>query len=326
MAGNLEELRNTIQPLLVGLEKDLEYTAPAVGDDLRELTKVMYAQAVRTGVPFPEGSGSRKAFTTGLAYGYFCYPHHPLEVRAYVGIYTWLAIIVDDNANKDPEQWALFIFRYHTGRRQHNVVAREFAKCLRLAYRYFDPIVANFAITATLNFVNATVLEGAEVPKLKPTAGGQSWPYYLRDKNGVAEAYVWFTFPKAANPDISLFMEAVPDMSKYIVFVNDIYSFYKEEIARDKDNYMYARAAYVEGESVYEVYQEVVAESVAAHRRILEVLKDRPAYERAWRAHAIGYAAFHKNSSRYRLDDMGLAESRFYRELMGHISAVQKAA
>jgi hypothetical protein len=84
--------------------------------------------------------------------------------------------------------------------------------------------VANFIITSTLNFVNATVLEGAEVPKLKPTVGGQSWPYYLRDKTGVGEAYVWFTFPKAMVPNISLFMEAVPDMVRYIVFVNDVFS------------------------------------------------------------------------------------------------------
>jgi len=62
------------------------------------------------------------------------------------------------------------------------------------------------------------------VPKLKPTAGGQSWPYYLRDKTGIADAYAWFIFPKAAIPDISLFMEGVPEMNKYIVFINDIYS------------------------------------------------------------------------------------------------------
>jgi hypothetical protein len=93
-----------------------------------------------------------------------------------------------------------------------------------MSYRYYSPIVANFIITSALNFVNANALEGSEVPKLTRTVGGENWPYYLRDKDGISEAYVWLTFPKALCPDISLYMEAIPDMNKYISFTNDILS------------------------------------------------------------------------------------------------------
>lgn len=57
------------------------------------------------------------------------------------------------------------------------------------------------------------------------TAGGQNWPWYLREKVGVAEAYAYMTFPKAACPAVSCYMEAVPDMTKFLNFSNDILSY-----------------------------------------------------------------------------------------------------
>jgi len=69
------------------------------------------------------------------------------------------------------------------------------------------------------------------------------------------------------------------------------------------------------------VYKDLIAETVDAQKRILQVLEGRDAYARAWKANAIGYIAFHKNSKRYRLDDMALAESRFSKELADYLSA-----
>jgi hypothetical protein len=116
------------------------------------------------------------------------------------------------------------MIRFQTGLEQPTLLAQAWADYLRLSYKYYSPIVANFIVTSSLNFTNANALEGSELPLLSRTTGGKNWPYYLRDKDGLSEAYVWMTFPKELYPDISSYMEAIPDMNKYISFTNDILS------------------------------------------------------------------------------------------------------
>jgi hypothetical protein len=254
-------------------------------------------------------------------------------VRVYTGIFTWLSVLVDDGADKDPGQWQQFIPRFHNGQRQHSALAREWARQLRLSYRYFSPVAANFIVTSALNFVTATVLEGSTVPRVTRTAGGENWPYYLRDKNGLAEAYALFTFPKALCPDISCYIEAIPDMSKYMVFTNDVFSyvfspsevielprldhlanerlvtsFYKEERAGEMDNYIHNRASY-KGTSAFEVLKQVIDEDVDAHHRIRLVLEGKEPYAQAWQCHAMGYVTMYKTAARYKLSEMDLGET-----------------
>jgi hypothetical protein len=145
-------------------------------------------------------------------------------VRIYNGVYTWLTVLIDDGAGKDPEQWLEFVPRFLVGQPQPCPTSRAWAQYLRLAYKYYSAAVANFIVTSSLNFVNATALEGYELPRLIRTAGGENWPYYLREKDGVGEAYVWLTFPKEIYPDVKMCIEVVSDMNKYLCFTNDILS------------------------------------------------------------------------------------------------------
>ncbi|KAI3324406.1 terpenoid synthase [Xylariaceae sp. AK1471] len=308
MHNTSKEIGHTLRPLLVQFEEALGYTGAKTGDAHHVLLEGMQMEAIRIGIPFPKGSHSWYSFQVGFNYARHCYPNHPLDVRVYTGIFTWLGVLVDDIADKDPEQWQHFIPRFHNSHKQHSALAREWARCLRLSYQSFSPIAANFIITSALNFVNGTVLEGSEVPRVTRTAGGENWPYYLRDKNGLAEAYALFTFPKALCPDFSCYMEAIPDMSKYMVFTNDIFSFHKEECAGERDNYIHNRASY-EGASAFEVLRQVVDENVDAHRRIQLVLEGKEPYAQAWHCHAMGYVAMHKTTARYKLWEIDLGEN-----------------
>ncbi|KAI0098852.1 isoprenoid synthase domain-containing protein [Nemania sp. FL0031] len=307
MPGTTDAIQRKIAPLLVNFEKSMGYTK-AIGTDRAIVHEAMHLQASQIAVPYPEGSASWHAFHTAVNYACFCYPNLPLEYRVWPGIYTWLAIILDDDACKSPEEWYQFGPRFLAGAKQHNCVAQEFDRWLRLTYDYYSPIVANFIITASLNFVNATALEGSEVPKMARTAGGENWAYFLRDKNGLGEFYAWTTFPKTVCPEISWYMEAIPDMARYFCFANDIFSFYKEECAQETDNYMHLRAAY-EGIDASEMLKQVIEEVVSGQRRISLVLKGKEPYAQLWNDHVLGFIAFHKTSERYRLRDLGLNES-----------------
>ncbi|KAK6857667.1 hypothetical protein PG995_006494 [Apiospora arundinis] len=266
----------------------------------------MHEQAKEVGIPYPEGSQSWYSFKIGVYYAHVCYPRHPLEVRIYTGIYTWLAVLVDDGAKKDPREWSGFVARFPSIP-QPSPVAQAWASYIQRSYEYYDHWAASFIVTSSLNFVNASALANAELPHYVPTVGAKSWPYYLRDKDGLSEAYALLTFPRALYPHIACYMEALPDMIMYISFVNDIMSFYKEEIADEKSNYMHNRA-FAENTDVHSVFKAVVSETIAAHRRIVLVLggDGKEKYAQAWLDHANGSVAMHRSMDRYRLREIGL--------------------
>ncbi|KAI1485226.1 isoprenoid synthase domain-containing protein [Biscogniauxia mediterranea] len=306
---SIDEAEQIMRPLIKQFTSLIKYDGidSSCDDDVDRLVQGMHEEAAIIGIPYPEGSHSWYCFKAALYYVRFCFPRHSLDARIYTGIFTWISIMVDDGANEDPEEWQYFIHRFHAGLKHHSPLAQAWADILRLAFKFYSPTVANFIITSSLNFTNANVLEGSEVLKMTPTAGGEGWSWYLRDKNGIAEAFTLLTFPKDRYPDMSNFMEAIADMNKYLCFTNDILSFYKEEKAGEKDNYIHVRAAYA-GKDVLSTLQDVIEEDVNCVRRIQLVVRGREPYAQALHDHIMGFVRFHTTAERYRLAEVGLGE------------------
>ncbi|KAH8898292.1 terpenoid synthase [Thozetella sp. PMI_491] len=308
---NSSELESILEPLLRRFHDDLGYTGPRPGDIFDDLLRGMHEEVCKTGIAMPEGSRAWLAFKTGLFHTYLCYPHHPLEVRVFFAVFTWMVTIIDDEASKSPDKWQHFVRRFHQGLRHSEPLAQAFASHLSQTYDYFDLPAANFIVNSALNFANATALSGPQLAKMTRTTGGEGWPYYLREKDGLTEVYIWFTFPISLYPEVSLFMEAVPDMTKFILLANDVLSFFKEEKAGEKDNYIHGRAFYAKKDAGT-VIEEVAKEAVDAFRRTMIIFEGREPYRQAWHDHAMGYVAFHKAVERYKLGTMGLAEEYSY--------------
>ncbi|KAJ7878913.1 hypothetical protein B0H13DRAFT_1630935 [Mycena leptocephala] len=124
---------------------------------------------------------------------------------------------------------------------------QRYAETLRIVYKYYDSVVANFIIQSSLAFITCCLLETRkeykEMPQREP---GGNWAYFFRNKGGIADAYCLFNFPKRDCPDISAFLQVVPDMTIYINLGNDILSFYKEELQGETNTYIHMRAGYTE--------------------------------------------------------------------------------
>lgn len=90
---------------------------------------------------------------------------------------------------------------------------------------HWSLIPANIIITSSLNFVTSTIIEHKKlVSRDSQGPSGRPWAYYLRNMDGLGDAYGVFTFPSALCPDVSKYIQAIPDMAKYIVLSNDILS------------------------------------------------------------------------------------------------------
>lgn len=139
-------------------------------------------------------------------------------MQAYVAWYSWLVTWLDDVAAGMPRaDLELFQARLLGGdgggareQQQPHAVLALLADALREAPAHYDRIAANFIVTSSLAFVNACALElrpGFDSAGLRArTEGGDNWPYYLREKTGIAEAFSYLVFPKALCPDNFEFM------------------------------------------------------------------------------------------------------------------------
>lgn len=153
------------------------------------------------------------------------YPSHPLDVQLHIGLFTWLGFLIDDTNKCIATDLAHFQARFYTGQPQPSLLLEHFAQNLRNTYNYYDPVVANFIVLSALAFVNANALENRnEFQELEPMESAANWPYYFRDKEGLPEVYTYFIFPQVLYPDIGSFLQAVPDMGRFINLTNDILS------------------------------------------------------------------------------------------------------
>ena len=63
------------------------------------------------------------------------------------------------------------------------------------------------------------------IQEMKITTVAQSWPEYLREKNGAAAAYAFMIFPTATGVDLSTYVQAMEDMKLVIKYSNDLLSY-----------------------------------------------------------------------------------------------------
>ncbi|KKY30306.1 putative longiborneol synthase [Diaporthe ampelina] len=302
-----DQLVSTFRPLISNFLETIDYDPPSK-PDRAALRAAMIEYAAPSGVPYNEDRHSRQCFETGLSVAIDMYPGHPLEVQLHIGIFTWLGFIIDDTNKRIASDLAHFQARFYTGQPQPSLLLDHFAQTLRNTYQYYDPIIANTIVLSALAFVNSNALEARrEFQELVPSQAAASWPYYFRDKEGLPDTYSGFIFPKALYPDIGCFLQAIPDMGRFINLTNDILSFYKEEIAGETKNYVNSKAK-SENKTAMTAMTEIVADTAQRYLSVTTILATKETYARAWHEYVMGYVAMHLINDRYMFADIGLDE------------------
>lgn len=123
------------------------------------------------------------------------------------------------------EEAYLFHQLFFQGHPQPNKLLEGIALLLREAYNHFDRIMANMLQISVLKFLTSNLLERHNGFRNMPiTKAGQVFPYFFRDMSGMTTAYAIFCFPKALYPDVTAFLEAIPEIAKFVNISNDVLS------------------------------------------------------------------------------------------------------
>ncbi|KAF8187367.1 hypothetical protein K438DRAFT_1506058, partial [Mycena galopus ATCC 62051] len=171
-------------------------------------------------------------------------------------------------------------------------------------YKHWDPVCANIMVSAVFDFVGGNVMERRkEILTMEISFTAPNWPTYFRMKTGLAPGFSGGNFPKHAHPDISSYIQVLPDIDAYMCLANDILSFYKEGLAGETTDYVRVRSK-ATLKSVGHVLVEMVREVGELHARIPATLSGHPAALAAWETFEHGYIAYHLTLGRYKLSEL----------------------
>lgn len=248
------------------------------------------------------------------------YHGHNPSVKKVIALFTFFMIYIDDmSSRRDPAPFASFQHLYHSNQPQLDPILDHFATFLRSFWDFYGAFSANAIVSSTLEFVNGCYLESLTAG-MPVNQSATRFPYFLRSKTGVAQAYAFMIFPKTEHKELTQYiqvsllitcagqfpselypLQAIPDICYWIDIVNDVLSFHKEELAGETENYVHLRAA-LSGEQPIVVVRELANEALKAAEGIEAVL-DSTQLE-AWKTFKVGYISFHLSQERYRLSDL----------------------
>jgi len=238
-----------------------------------------------------------KHLRTALAIGTTSYAHTHLDIQVHITIYTLLTTSIDDFDIPHADQ---FVARFTSGLPQLTPALDALADNLLHMVDFYPPYAANGIITSTLDFINATQFE-KESKDFVLAEGAANYAIYTRFKNGVSQAYGLFIWDKFNHPDMHTYIQSLPDAMLCINYVNDILSFYKEELEGDYQNVVHGRATARRKDIVTEL-SDMVEEVIASLARCHDVLDGKE--REAWDQFMSGYLTFHYLAPRYRLQEI----------------------
>ncbi|RDB26110.1 Trichodiene synthase [Hypsizygus marmoreus] len=238
------------------------------------------------------------------------FPGLALEEKKNIALYTWYVVYIDDASLNDNRPFVAFQQRFTLGLPQLDPVLDAYASVLHALCDQYDTLPANFILSATFDYVNATCLEPA-LEALPPVSGPTLFPGFLRDRTGLGIPYALFVFTRSRGHmlDFASLFQALPDMNFYIAAINDILSFYKEELAGEQGNYIYNRA-HAEGKAPLSVLSDTIEELLEASAMVSVALQRTPEALDAWKNFEAGVISWHLEQDRYRLKELDLYSGR----------------
>ncbi|KAI8986211.1 terpenoid synthase [Trametes punicea] len=232
------------------------------------------------------------------------YAHTSPAHRRFITRYTAYFLFADDLGGQHLEALRQFPRRFANGERQLNPVLDRLAEMVKGAHELWTDIGTNSIITGTLEAITANYIEfSLRDMVMKP--GALRYADHLRLRSGIDPPFIAFIFMRSWRETAESYVQLLPDMEYWIGAVNDILSFYKEELAHETNNYIHLRAA-AEQRSCLTVLRTLVDEVLETTHRLDQLVDDDPELAVLWRGYVQRFLEFSVKASRYRLKDLEL--------------------
>ncbi|KAI0643152.1 isoprenoid synthase domain-containing protein [Trametes meyenii] len=270
-------MQRTVDDLL----KRHSYKSPNTPTD-EDLRRWLAEQVAGWNTPASE-KFFEKTIDVSCLFAETAYGHVPLEHRRYVALYTLCLLHIDDIGVNDPNSSMYFGRRFIRGEPQPNDALESLVGLLKRAYELWPQYGADSIVTGTLESVTANHAE-CVTNDMAVNPSATRYPTYFRLKTGISAPFTHFIFASATEESLATYLQIVPEIEYWMCVVNDIMSFYKEELVGEMNNYVHLCAA-AEQMTIPDVLQKLVDDVVDTARRVALVVSD----DRGLSASDIGY-------------------------------------
>jgi Trichodiene synthase (TRI5) len=237
------------------------------------------------------------------------YPFLTRRVRVLIGLYTTCVVTIEDRTREIIEDLKNFGTRVFHSQPQPNRLLQCWVDSITEIGKLWGPVGRDSIMKASLEFVDACILEYAYHDRIKFSTSAPSFPNYLRRKSGVGEAYAFFIFPQAKYPEdscLALYLPAIYYLDLIICYLNDIFSFYKESVISNEPLTFISSYSRVNNITTLEALQQVYALTVEYLQKIRQIVSVDPRLQEDLEKFLQGYMFFHMTAARYRLSDLGI--------------------
>ncbi|GJJ13598.1 hypothetical protein Clacol_007854 [Clathrus columnatus] len=231
------------------------------------------------------------------------YPYHPMDLKVLITVWSLVIYYVDDNVSRTPEVLHAFQHNLLMGRPQPDPILECLSKVLMpRVWEYYHPLAANAICIGLYEFIQGTALESI-TKTMKHHSSAPEFPNYVRLKAGAPAPYAYWLFYSPERSDITPYVQIMPDFLEIINWINDILSFYKEELDGEDDNFVHMRAK-TSGKSAVAALDQICEETLLRMDRISKTLSESPEHLTIYKEFMVRYLRFHTSTSRYRLKEL----------------------
>ncbi|KZP23289.1 terpenoid synthase [Athelia psychrophila] len=226
------------------------------------------------------------------------------STQQWICLFAAFTIYFDDILEKDASMVREFQQRFLAGQPQEYPLLDQYAAFVRKAWIHFHPTAANLIVTAALDFITSLLID-ADFPHMDVHRRAVNYPRWMRRLNGSSLPYAFFIFPSEI--PLEHYIQVISDTQTIIDDINDLFSFYKEEMRGETTNQV-SLMAQLEGKTKIESLRQLSEESIQRIQRSRDILSSHPeAYDIYTNHFLTGYVRFYITEKRYKLKDLDLA-------------------
>lgn len=255
------------------------------------------------------------------------YPFASPEVQEAIALYATYVISIDDMTGEILSHLENYSTQLVLGQTQRHELLGGFTKFLGDQQRLFGKFGGDMIVKGSMEFIASAVVERRQ-DGIHLSRHGSDYLVYFRAKTGVAEPFAFFCFPENINPegeDLEKYIAAIPSIMLFLGYVNDLLSFYKEELNEEDSPRFIQSHAKVHGTTLLQSLFQLRIETVDEVRKIRSILSDDAILTERIDQFIHGYIFYHLCSGRYRLDELNIPAANEARSRFCEIPRVRRA-
>ncbi|OCB88524.1 hypothetical protein A7U60_g4339 [Sanghuangporus baumii] len=236
------------------------------------------AEASARGYPLEDDAVLRRSIGVGATMAATSYSHLRDErVRIYIALFTGFVTYLDDLFLSHIDAIREFASRFVARQPQQLKILDDFAALLLEMPRFHNAVACNIILTSTLDYLSSLLIQYDVLGVPMPTSATE-YPMFFRRLSGIGNGFSAFIFP--ASMPVHHWIYALPDIAYCVCTFNDIFSFYKEDLAGGEEGALMWLTARNREISAYESLCAIANETVDTHNRALRALAPfQDAYE-----------------------------------------------